>query len=80
MMDFVLKMLYFLLKLLYFRCVLTFDYIHNKDIIYRDLKPENVMLDSSGHVRLIDAGCFAYTCRRLIDLSRMIALYIHAVD
>jgi serine/threonine-protein kinase len=32
------------------------DHIHSRKIIHRDVKPENIHVDSTGHVRLMDFG------------------------
>jgi serine/threonine protein kinase len=32
------------------------DFLHNKNIIYRDLKPENLMITDDGYLHLIDFG------------------------
>ncbi|CAB3365793.1 Hypothetical predicted protein [Cloeon dipterum] len=36
--------------------VLAFEYLHYLDLIYRDLKPENLLIDNTGYLKVTDFG------------------------
>ena len=36
--------------------ILAVEYLHNLKIVYRDIKPENIMVDENGYLKMIDMG------------------------
>ena len=57
-------------KFYFIEILLGLQVFHTKKIIYGDLKPENVLLDSEGHVNLVDFG----SCR-CVDKDTDVYLY-----
>lgn len=36
--------------------ICALDYLHRNGVIYRDVKPENILIDKDGHIRMTDFG------------------------
>lgn len=41
---------------IWLKYVIGLEHMHRRYIVYRDLKPANILLDEHGHVRISDLG------------------------
>lgn len=45
--------------------VTFFEYFHSLELVYRDMKPENVLLDHLGYIKVTDFGFAKKVSRKL---------------
>lgn len=56
--------------------ILGLEHMHRRYIVYRDLKPANILLDEHGHVRISDLGLACDFSKKKPHASVYVPLYV----
>ena len=60
--------------------VLALSYVHSLGMIYRDLKPQNILMGSDGNIKLADAGGIMYAngvVLRHVNASSILSIFAY---